>query len=171
MHTTRRANNAIYTTKNTQLVLYDTPGLVTQKDINKHNLEQSFKSAYRHAIQHADLIAVLHDVSNSWARNELHSTVIDTLKAYPAMPSVLLLNKIDAIKSKRILLDMIRIVTNDTLRGSNKNNQVKITRNQEADHQEQNELHKPQVSWSNFEDVFLVSSITADGLSDVHVSK
>lgn len=94
--------------------------MVTQKEINKHKLEQSFKSSYRHAIQHADMIAVMHDASNTWTRKELHATVIDSLKAYPQLPSILILNKIDALKSKRITLELIRVLTNNTLTGLRK---------------------------------------------------
>ncbi|XP_013098495.1 GTPase Era, mitochondrial [Stomoxys calcitrans] len=178
VHTTRKSNKAIYTTGQTQLVFYDTPGLVTQKEINKHKLEKSFKSSYRHAIQHADMIAVLHDVSNSWTRKQLHPTVIDSLKAYPQLPSVLILNKIDAIKSKRITLELIRILTNNTLSGRKHNKINKKLRLDESKKEEESledkshfefeDLHNSESNWSNFSDVFLVSSITGNGLNKVH---
>ncbi|XP_005189160.1 GTPase Era, mitochondrial [Musca domestica] len=175
VHTTRKSNKAIYTTGQTQLVFYDTPGLVTQKEINKHKLEKSFKSSYRHAIQHADMIAVLHDVSNSWTRKQLHSTVIDSLKAYPQLPSVLILNKIDALKSKRITLELIRILTNNTLSGR-KHNRIgkKLTLDESKKEDDERpdlefgDLLKNEGTWSNFSDVFLVSSITGSGLNKVH---
>ncbi|XP_073844256.1 GTPase Era, mitochondrial [Musca autumnalis] len=175
VHTTRKSNKAIYTTGQTQLVFYDTPGLVTQKEINKHKLEKSFKSSYRHAIQHADMIAVLHDVSNTWTRKQLHPTVIDSLKAYPQLPSVLILNKIDALKSKRITLELIRILTNNTLSGRKHN---KMAKKLTLDESKKEEDEKPKLefgdllnnegTWSNFSDVFLVSSITGSGLNKVH---
>lgn len=180
VHTTRKSNRAIYTTGHAQLVFYDTPGLVTQKEINRHKLEKSFKSSYRHAIQHADLIAVMHDVSNTWTRKQLHPTVIDSLKAYPQLPSVLILNKIDALKSKRVTLELIRILTNNTLSGRKHNRlQKKLqldesTKENTADETKNGEfedLHKIESNWSNFSDVFLVSSVTGSGLNKVHVSK
>lgn len=170
MHTTRKANTAIWTTGQTQLVFYDTPGLVTQQEIRKHHLEQSFKSAYRHAIQNADIIAVMQDASNSWTRKELHPTVLDTLKAYRKLPSFLILNKIDALKSKRVLLDLIKTLTNGTLQGRHqgKKSLIKDTVPNEGQPQIQGTpLRGRETSWSNFNDVFLVSAITGNGLQDL----
>lgn len=174
MHTTRKFSKAIYTTGQTQLVFYDTPGLVTPREIKRHNLEQSFKSAYKHAIQHADIIACMHDVSNSWTRNTLHSTVIETLNEYKYLPSFLILNKIDALKSKRVLLEMIRVLTNDTISSSqsvwNKHQTRRDKRIEKslaksvADSEENKD-----VNWSNFQEVFLVSSITGSGLNHIQV--
>ncbi|EDW00589.1 GTPase Era, mitochondrial [Drosophila grimshawi] len=164
VHTTRKANTAILTSGQTQLVFYDTPGLVTQREIRKHHLEQSFKSAYRHAIQHADIIAVMQDASNSWTRKELHPTVLDTLKAYAQLPSFLILNKIDALKSKRVLLDLIKTLTNDTLHKSKKTATPSetpqlITKGLP--------LNQRETNWSHFNDVFLVSSLTGSGLQEL----
>ncbi|XP_017017618.1 GTPase Era, mitochondrial [Drosophila kikkawai] len=169
VHTTRQSNTAICTAGQTQLVFYDTPGLVTQREIRKHHLEQSFKSAYRHAIQHADVIAVLHDASNGWTRKELHPTVLDTLKAYTHLPSFLVLNKIDALKSKRVLLDLIKTLTNDSLtsrRGAQDARQASTATG--TDHPAGgNRLNQRETSWSHFSDVFLVSAMTGTGLNEL----
>ncbi|XP_016976620.1 GTPase Era, mitochondrial [Drosophila rhopaloa] len=164
VHTTRKSSSAICTTGQTQLVFYDTPGLVTQHEIRKHHLDQNFKSAYRHAIQHADIIAVVHDASNGWTRKELHPTVLDTLKAYSNLPSFLVLNKIDALKSKRTLLDLIKTLTNDTLtagkRGAARNTVVDPLAKEVR-------LNKRETTWSHFSDVFLVSALTGSGLPEL----
>ncbi|KAH8413646.1 hypothetical protein KR222_002539 [Zaprionus bogoriensis] len=166
VHTTRKSNTAIWTTGQTQLVFYDTPGLVTQREIRKHHLEQSFKSAYRHAIQHADIIAVMQDASNNWTRKELHPTVLDTLKAYRQLPSFLVLNKIDALKSKRVLLDLIKTLTNDTLQGIREAKKGVIQRNAEQT-QGTTPLRQRETSWSHFNNVFLVSAMTGSGLPEL----
>ncbi|XP_017478667.1 PREDICTED: GTPase Era, mitochondrial [Rhagoletis zephyria] len=142
--------------------------------MKRHSLEQSFKSAYKHAIQHADIIACMHDVSNSWTRNALHPTVLETLKEYDHLPSFLILNKIDALKSKRVLLELIRVLTNDTLsspqsywnrkrkiqaKSSEETNTSLKTKSEESKHKD--------VSWSSFHEVFLVSSITGSGLNNI----
>ncbi|XP_017867703.1 PREDICTED: GTPase Era, mitochondrial [Drosophila arizonae] len=162
VHTTRKANTAILTTGQTQLVFYDTPGLVTQHEIRKHHLEQSFKSAYRHAIQHADIIAVMQDASNSWTRKSLHPTVIDTLKTYAQLPSLLVLNKVDALKSKRVLLDLIKTLTNDTLRSKSAIKKISLPSESVGVR-----LNQRETSWNHFSDVFLVSSITGSGLQEL----
>uniref|UniRef100_A0A1A9WDV7 GTPase Era, mitochondrial n=1 Tax=Glossina brevipalpis TaxID=37001 RepID=A0A1A9WDV7_9MUSC len=170
VHTTRKANKAIYTTEQTQLVFYDTPGLVTESEIKKYKLEGSFRSAYRHAAQNADLIAVIHDVSNAFTRKELHFTVIDTLKMYPRLPSILIMNKIDALKSKRITLDLIRTLTNNTLSSEQANKRVnKINKSvvKESIPLKKGGINR-EVSWSNFSQVFLVSAAIGSGLNDVH---
>lgn len=150
------------TTGQAQLVFYDTPGLVTQNEIRKHHLEQSFKSAYRHAIQHADIIAVMQDASNSWTRKALHPTVIDTLKTYAQLPSFLVLNKVDALKSKRVLLDLIKTLTNDTLRNKRADRKVSLQSDSIGVR-----LNQRETSWNHFSDVFLVSSITGSGLQEL----
>ncbi|KAH8289004.1 hypothetical protein KR054_010282 [Drosophila jambulina] len=169
VHTTRQSNTAICTAGQTQLVFYDTPGLVTQREIRKHHLEQSFKSAYRHAIQHADVIAVLHDASNGWTRKELHPTVLDTLKAYTHLPSFLVLNKIDALKSKRVLLDLIKTLTNDTLTSRRGVQHARQAETAPGTYQPAggNRLNQRETSWSHFSDVFLVSAMTGTGLNEL----
>ncbi|XP_067628498.1 GTPase Era, mitochondrial isoform X2 [Eurosta solidaginis] len=175
VHTTRKANKAISTTGHTQLIFYDTPGLVTPNEMKRYHLEQNFNKAYRHAIQHADVIACMHDVSNSWTRNVLHSTVLETLKEYHHFPSFLVLNKIDMLKSKRVLLDLIRILTNNTISTA----QLKGNRKRKFKTNSIEKLNAsaPTItgkdkgkegSWSNFQKVFLVSSITGNGLGDIH---
>lgn len=181
MHTTRKANKAIFTTGQTQIVLFDTPGLVTPTNMRKHKLEQSFQSAYRHAIQNADMIAVLHDVSISRSRNQLHSTVIEALKTYPKVPSFLVVNKVDVLKSKRITLDVIRNLTNNILNSNAKSPAARWMRREANINKKAHVLSSvstdyrfsqttEQGSWSNFSEVFLVSAITGHGLIDVHVS-
>ncbi|XP_068145113.1 GTPase Era, mitochondrial [Drosophila tropicalis] len=168
VHTTRKSHSAICTTGQTQLVFHDTPGLVTQREIRKHNLEQSFKSSYRHAIQNADVIAVMHDASNSWTRKELHPTVLDTLKAYANLPSFLILNKIDVLKSKRVLLDLIKTLTNDTLTGDRLTKGVPVRNDaKEVEPVVGTRLRQRTTNWSHFHDVFLVSGLTGNGLDEL----
>lgn len=118
---------------------------------------------------------------------------MDSLKAYPHLPSILILNKIDVLKSKRITLELIRLLTNNTLTGPRK--QIKSKKRLEAEDKDDKDmkddkdnkdvkaentkeavvefgdLNKSENSWSNFSEVFLVSSITGNGLNDVHVSQ
>ncbi|XP_055372364.1 GTPase Era, mitochondrial [Condylostylus longicornis] len=159
VHTTRRSNRAVYTEKDTQIVLIDTPGLVTKTEMQKYNLGKKFSSSYRDSIQKSDIIAVVHDVSNSWTRNEFHPTVLETLNFYSKMPSFLILNKIDLLKSKRVLLDLIKILTNNTLSKSKKPI-YKKSLSYDMD-------KSKEVGWSSFSNIFLVSAVTGDGLSEV----
>lgn len=159
MHTTRTTSKAISTHDNSQIILFDTPGLVTSREIKKHNLEKTFEKSWRHSIQHSNLIAVVHDISNNWTRYTLHPTVLNCLESYPKLPSFLILNKIDLIKSKRILLDIVKVLTNNSLkpRFSPRN------RSQTDD----SEVNTKPIGWSNFSEVFMVSSLNGDGLDRV----
>lgn len=82
VHTTRRTAMAVHVKNNQQMILFDTPGMVTSREMKKHHLEQSFVSAPRHSIQNSNLIAVIHDISNRWTRNSLNPIVLETLEAY-----------------------------------------------------------------------------------------
>lgn len=167
VHTTRTFAKAIGIRNNAQIILFDTPGLVTEQQIKKHHLTSEFTSSCRHSIQHADLICVIHDVSNSWTRNELHSTVLDTLKEYSTVPSFLILNKIDMLRSKRILLDITKTLTQNTLLPSwirkpksFLNEKKMIESNTEKT-----------VGWPGFLNVFMIASLNHDGMTDVWVRK
>ncbi len=164
VHTTRTFAKAIGVRNNSQIILFDTPGLVTEQQIKKHNLSSEFMSSCRHSIQHSNLIGVIHDVSNSWTRNELHSTVLDTLKAYPKVPSFLVLNKIDMLKSKRILLDVTKTLTENTLlpRGIRRPKSIL---------KEEKQIVEKSPGWPGFSDVFMISSLNGDGMTDVMVRK
>ncbi|PSN46685.1 GTPase Era [Blattella germanica] len=80
-----------------------------------HNLEYEFHSDSEMALLEADVIGVIHDVSNKWTRHRLDPKVVRLLHLYPRKHSFLILNKIDSMKSKRNLLDLVRILTNGTL--------------------------------------------------------
>ncbi|KAJ6645980.1 GTPase Era, mitochondrial [Pseudolycoriella hygida] len=163
VHTTRTFAKAIGIRNNSQVILFDTPGLVTEKEMKKFNLSHEFVSACRHSIQHSDLIAVIHDVSKSWTRNHLHSTVLNTLKEYTNIPSILVLNKVDLIKSKRILLDVTKSLTQNTLLPKGFRRPKDLSK---EEHQVKND-NEEVVGWPHFSNVFMVSSADGDGMSEV----
>lgn len=142
---------------------------MTDLEKRKHHLESTFSSAFRHSIQHADLIGVVHDVSNTWTRSELHSTVLDTLQTYPKQPSFLVLNKVDTLKSKRLLLDVARQLTANTLNGvvgpASLGKDGKPVRPLVRGGAKGERV----VGWPGFSEVFMVSSISGDGMSGVMV--
>jgi hypothetical protein len=143
--------------------------LVTKREMKKHRLDPAFISSSRHSIQHADLIGVVHDVSNAWTRNSLSPVILDLLQHYSKIPSFLILNKIDLLKSKRVLLDVIKLLTDDTLGLKRKK-----TKNIEADKPDAASEDGPAkvlVGWPHFEDVFMVSSLSGDGLNKVMVRR
>lgn len=114
VHTTQTKCNAIYSLDNIQLVFIDTPGLITPKEQTKFNLDNSFIQDPQTSIKIADIVGVVHDVGNRWTRNKLNHKCLDLLNSLsPDVSTILILNKIDQIKSKKMLLELIRILTNE----------------------------------------------------------
>lgn len=171
MHTTRAAAKAITVRSNSQVVLFDTPGLVTDAELKKHHLEKTFVNSCQQSIQNANVIAVVHDVSNHWTRGSISPIVLNILNQYKNIPSFLVLNKIDTLKSKRALLDIIKILTMDTLANKfgTSRKKIKSSANIKSNN---TELEKPsssnaEIGWQHFSDVFMVSALNGDGLSKV----
>ncbi|XP_055694645.1 GTPase Era, mitochondrial isoform X2 [Lutzomyia longipalpis] len=156
VHTTRTASRAVVNKKGAQMIFYDTPGLVTTHEIKKHHLETSFSSASRHSIQHSNIIGVVHDVSNHWTRNQLPQMVLETLKCYSHIPSFLVLNKIDMLRSKRILLELVDTLTMNCIEGV-----------VQKDIKEPQKDGEKTSGWKKFSNIFMVSALTGDGLQDI----
>ncbi|XP_058066607.1 GTPase Era, mitochondrial [Anopheles bellator] len=177
VHTTRKTSKAIHSRSNSQAILFDTPGLVGAREIKKHQLDSQFVSACRHAIQHSSLVGVVHDVSNSWTRHTLNPVLLRVLEEYSQVPSFLILNKIDTLKSKRILLDIVKSLTCNRLESIRNYGPVrKRKKPSAAPLQEQAEPSgvtgekfepQPQEGWPHFTEIFMVSAVTGDGLRDV----
>uniref|UniRef100_A0A182UBA3 GTPase Era, mitochondrial n=1 Tax=Anopheles melas TaxID=34690 RepID=A0A182UBA3_9DIPT len=178
VHTTRKASKAIHSKANSQAILFDTPGLVGSREIKKHQLDTQFVSACRHAIQHSTLIGVVHDVSNSWTRHALSPVLLRVLEEYAHIPSFLILNKIDTLKSKRILLDIVRNLTCDQLVSirnygpptrRRKSRDAGAEEKAPSDGMEGKEITSPSgvEGWPHFTEIFMVSAMTGDGLREV----
>lgn len=177
VHTTRSFAKAICIKNNSQIILFDTPGLVSEREIKKHQLESTFQSSSNYSIKNSDIIAVIHDVSNIHTRNQLHPIVLNTLERYSKVPSLLVLNKIDTLKSKRVLLDLARILTNGIMAGKpmaeEQSKRKEIKKSTEKDSSSTTAVDKTKierVGWSKFSSIFMISSLTGDGLEGVMVN-
>lgn len=60
---------------------------------------------------------VLHDVTNKWTRDKLSKKVLRLLYLYPEKESILVLNKVDALKDKRLLLELMSNLTENMVDG------------------------------------------------------
>lgn len=136
--------------------------------MKKHKLDEKFVSSCRHSIQNSSLIGVLHDVSNHWTRGSLHPIILDLLREYNKIPSFLILNKIDKLKSKRSLLDLVKTLTcnNISLAKVDKKKMLKQTPEEDKPIDPDREYEKNvEVGWPAFKGVFMVSSLNGDGVS------
>jgi GTPase len=154
--------------KNTQIIIYDTPGVVSEAEMKKHNLDKKFISSCRHSIQHSDVVAILHDISNRWTRSALHPMVLSLLEEYQNKPSFLVLNKVDLVRSKKILLEVIRTLTCGNI---SLDPEIKKTYRKPWDRKK--EAIKPDTlqeytgGYPNFQAIFLVSALKGDGIEQI----
>ncbi|TSL28148.1 GTPase Era, mitochondrial [Bagarius yarrelli] len=117
VHTTRSRALGVITEDNTQIILLDTPGLTTPSKAKRHQLEKSFLVDPLESIQQADLVVVLVDVSEKWTRSSLDFEVLKCLALNAHIPAVLVLNKVDLLKSKPSLLDVTAELTEGIVNG------------------------------------------------------
>ncbi|XP_065588302.1 GTPase Era, mitochondrial [Cyrtonyx montezumae] len=117
VHTTRCKARGVITREDTQLIILDTPGLTSPLKAKRHKLEAAMLTDPWDSMKHADLVLVLVDVSDHWTRNSLSLEVLKCLSHFPQIPSVLVLNKVDLLKKKSILLGLITELTEGIVNG------------------------------------------------------
>ncbi|NWJ00510.1 ERAL1 GTPase, partial [Crypturellus undulatus] len=117
VHTTRCQAQGIVTSEDTQLIILDTPGLTSPLKAKRHKLDESMLKDPWESMKHADIVLVLVDVSDHWTRNCLSQEVLKCLSQFPQIPSVLVLNKVDLLKKKYILLDLVAELTEGIVNG------------------------------------------------------
>ncbi|XP_021479269.1 GTPase Era, mitochondrial isoform X2 [Oncorhynchus mykiss] len=115
------APNAGKSTLSNQLlgrkILLDTPGLTTPTKVKRHQLEKSLLEDPWNTVKEASLVVVMVDVSDKWACNKLDFEVLKCLTQYPDVPAVLVLNKVDMLKSKSRLLEITADLTCGVVNG------------------------------------------------------
>ncbi|XP_030078214.1 GTPase Era, mitochondrial isoform X2 [Microcaecilia unicolor] len=121
VHTTRCQAQGVVTEGDTQLILLDTPGLISRLKMKRHDLEKSLLQDPWDSMQMADLVLVLVDVSDKWTRHSLGFEVLKCLFLHPKVSSVLVLNKVDLLKKKSILLDLTWELTEGIVKGKKLN--------------------------------------------------
>ncbi|XP_074701209.1 GTPase Era, mitochondrial isoform X3 [Strix aluco] len=117
VHTTRCKARGVVTYEDTQLIILDTPGLTNHIKAKRHKLDEAMLTDPWDSVKHADLVLVLVDVSDHWTRNSLSSEVLKCLSQFPQIPSVLVLNKVDLLKKKFILLELVTELTEGIVDG------------------------------------------------------
>ncbi|XP_063840476.1 GTPase Era, mitochondrial-like [Scylla paramamosain] len=117
VHTTQVNARAVYNIGSTQMVFLDTPGLVSPQEVARHKLQRNLLTEPELSLQEADLLAVVHDISCHFTHSNLHSRLVRLLALHPTIPAVLVLNKVDLLKSKGNLLHITRILTEGVIGG------------------------------------------------------
>ncbi|XP_017755354.1 PREDICTED: GTPase Era, mitochondrial [Eufriesea mexicana] len=137
VHTTLHKAKAIYTEGDTQIVFIDTPGLVNSHEIKKYELSKTFKKDPETAVNEADIIGIIQDVTNIYTRHKIDNFILDYINNKREDTQLLMIfNKVDKLKKKESLLNLTRMIIN------NKN-------------------------YPKFNDIFMVSALTGDGVNDL----
>ncbi|XP_056648126.1 GTPase Era, mitochondrial [Diorhabda sublineata] len=156
VHTTRSKAKAIFTRDDTQIVFFDSPGLVNDREMKKFNLQNTFSRDCRSISKEADIIGVIHDASNIWTREKLDIKIIKILEKHKEKSSFLILNKVDKLNSKRKLLDITKILTENSISGK----PIGMRKIFEKECIENK-------GWPYFSNIFMVSALTGDGLTEI----
>ena len=117
-NTTRNNARAILTQGNKQVVFLDTPGVLDADFALKCKIERSVLLHPEESCRDADLLLILHDVSNRYSREAINKKILRLLALYCfRCPSILVLNKMDTIPRSRRVYDLIRKLTCNRLNG------------------------------------------------------
>ena len=117
-NTTRTNARAILTQDEKQVVFLDTPGVLDNEFVLKNNIENTILLDPEKSCQDADLLLILHDVSNRYVREAINVKILRLLALYYfKCPSILVLNKLDTIPRSRRVYDLIRKLTCNRLDG------------------------------------------------------
>nr|XP_018900236.1 PREDICTED: GTPase Era, mitochondrial [Bemisia tabaci] len=169
VHTTRSLARAVLNEGDTQIVILDSPGLVTATESQKFQLEGNFKTDAEKCIHEADIIGVLHDVSTRATRDRLGPKVLRILHLYPSKHYILILNKIDLIRNKRNLLKLTDALSNRSVRGQRKEESFKKQEEKSGGLTEMVILKRieNQAGFSGFKEIFMISALDGDGVDDL----
>ncbi|XP_022096182.1 GTPase Era, mitochondrial-like [Acanthaster planci] len=117
VHTTQLNALAVLTMESTQIVLLDTPGMVNYKHGRKHHLARSLLVDPKNSLHEADLALVLVDASNKWTRQKISNEILMSLHLHPKAVSILVLNKVDLINTKKELFELTAQLTEGIIEG------------------------------------------------------
>ncbi len=131
------------------------------------------------------MLLVLHDVSNRWTRGSLSPKILRLLHLYPEKESILVLNKIDLLKEKRLLLTLTTKLSEGIIGGNaaspdefdnrfypQKCDVVKeeLSCSNSLTEKEVAKKIEGKIGWPQFSNVFMISAIDGDGVAEIAVS-
>lgn len=147
-HTTRKQTLGAFMVGHSQIVLLDTPGVVTLSEARRLKMTRQHILAPREALEDADLIAVISDVTDKRRSLMIHESILKGLESHADIPSILILNKVDRIKHKMILLNIADALIKDREKDKWGN-------------------YIGTGGWSKFEQVFMISAGSGDGVDNL----
>ncbi|KAM5272651.1 GTPase Era, mitochondrial [Ctenodactylus gundi] len=176
VHTTRCQALGVITEKETQVILLDTPGIITPVKQKRHHLELSLLEDPWKSMESADLVIVLVDVSDKWTRNQISPQLLKCLKQFSQVPSILVLNKVDCLKQKGVLLELTAALTEGVVNGK-KLKMRQAFRSHPGSHCPSPAAKDPEaqpvgnsqgIGWPHFQEIFMLSALDQE---DVKILK
>ncbi|XP_015422223.1 PREDICTED: GTPase Era, mitochondrial isoform X4 [Myotis davidii] len=159
-----------------QRILLDTPGLISPVKKKRHNLELSLLEDPWKSLESADLVMVLVDVSDKWTRDQLSPQVLQCLTQFSQVPSILVMNKVDCLKQKSVLLELTATLTEGVVNGKKlKVRQafpskpgINCPSPAAKDPNTQSVGGPRRIGWPHFQEIFMLSALSQE---DVKILK
>jgi len=85
--------------------------------LKRFNLDRAMIVDPHSSLWESDLVCVVHDVSDEYSQNRIDKEVLKCLFAHPEKEAILVLNKIDKIKNKKSLLEIVVNLTGGHMAG------------------------------------------------------
>lgn len=84
----------------------------SKDDIRKFKLDKAFTEGVKNSLNEADIIGIMQDMQCLAARQSISKRVMSIIPfAKPDTPFILLLNKVDMLKEKTVLLEVVDNLT------------------------------------------------------------
>lgn len=111
VHTTQTKADAIYCENDTQLIFIDTPGVVSMYTSKRYNLSGSFRHDPQVSLAAADIVGIVQEANNIYTRHKIDKNILELLteKIINKIPMILIFNKVDKLKRKEVLLELVDI--------------------------------------------------------------
>ncbi|OWK14111.1 ERAL1 [Cervus elaphus hippelaphus] len=118
----------------------------------------------------ADLFVVLVDVSDKWTRNQLSPQLLRCLTQFSHVPSILVMNKVDCLKQKSVLLELTAALTEGVVNGKKLKTRQAL-RSQPGTHcpspaaqgSDLQPARDPQrMGWPHFQEIFMLSALSQE---------
>ncbi|KFD58969.1 hypothetical protein M514_00132, partial [Trichuris suis] len=117
INTTQKMMTSVLVDGSAQVVLMDTPGIVTGQVGKRHNLSKEMVTDPENSLTLAQQILVVVDSTDKYKGYRLNPKVQHLLYRYRHLPSALVLNKVDLVKPKSTLLEMVHTMTKGIVQG------------------------------------------------------
>ncbi|XP_069338322.1 GTPase Era, mitochondrial isoform X1 [Eulemur rufifrons] len=162
VHTTRCQALGVITEKEAQILL-DTPGIISPVKQKRHQLELSLLEDPWKSMESADLVVVLVDVSDKWTRNQLSPQVLQCLTQFSQVPSILVMNKVDCLKQKSVLLELTAALTEGVVNGKKLEMKQAFRPSPAAKAPNVKSVGSPRrTGWPHFQEIFMLSALSQE---------